>query len=212
MGNGDDRERRNDGLAASISGLRGKQSVRATFRLTSGAIEAISIVSTQLGIKQKSLFDHLMEDTQTLSKIAEEIRQSDFKMRNRVQKTYVVSRRTLSLLEQMSKTFGAPRDSLVEISIQRLLPIIRRERERHRKRKALFGKIARHFEEGEKILAESKALLGEDDPIYGRLRSVMAGYKNACGSMGSFIERGDIIEAFDIDDFDAESEEEAFVP
>lgn len=195
-------------LAASISGLRGKQSVRATFRLTSGAIEAISIVSTQLGIKQKSLFDHLVEDTQTLGKIAEAIRQSDFKMRNRVQKTYVVSRKTLSLLEQMSKTFGAPRDSLVEISIQRLLPIIRRERDRHRKRKALFGKIARHFEDGEKLLAETRESLGEDDPIYGRLKTVIAGYKSACGNMVSFIERGDVIEAFDIDEFETDLEED----
>jgi len=39
--------------------LRGRQSVRATFRLSERAIDALSIVSVHLGIKQKSLFDHL---------------------------------------------------------------------------------------------------------------------------------------------------------
>ena len=41
------------------SDLRGRQSVRATFKLSEGCIEAISIVAAHLGIKQKSLFDHL---------------------------------------------------------------------------------------------------------------------------------------------------------
>jgi len=42
-------------------GLRGRQSVRATFKLSAKAIEAMSIVAVHLGIKQKSLFDHLKE-------------------------------------------------------------------------------------------------------------------------------------------------------
>ena len=37
--------------------LRGRQSVRATFRLSEPCINAISILSAQLGIKQKSVFD-----------------------------------------------------------------------------------------------------------------------------------------------------------
>jgi hypothetical protein len=40
----------------STKDLRGRQSVRATFRLSESCIEAISILSTQLGIKQKSVF------------------------------------------------------------------------------------------------------------------------------------------------------------
>ncbi len=36
--------------------LKGRQSVRATFRLSEDCIDAISILSAQLGIKQKSVF------------------------------------------------------------------------------------------------------------------------------------------------------------
>jgi hypothetical protein len=49
---------------ASAMDLRGRQSVWATFRLSEDCIDAISILAVQLGIKQKSVFDHLMEDAQ----------------------------------------------------------------------------------------------------------------------------------------------------
>ena len=58
--------------------LRGRQSVRATFKLSAKAIEAMSIVSVHLGIKQKSLFDHLIEDAQSLKHIACELESEKF--------------------------------------------------------------------------------------------------------------------------------------
>jgi len=63
----------------------------------------------------------------------------------------VISRRSLSSLDEISKLFNAPRDALVEHSIQRLLPIINKEREQHEKRKEFLARIKKHFEEGEKI-------------------------------------------------------------
>ena len=56
----------------SAAALMGKQSVRATFRLSAECIHAISILSAQMGIKQKSVFDHLMEDANSLASIARE--------------------------------------------------------------------------------------------------------------------------------------------
>jgi len=41
--------------------LRGRQSVRTTFKLSERSIDALSILAGQLGIKQKSLFDHLID-------------------------------------------------------------------------------------------------------------------------------------------------------
>lgn len=78
-----------DGSLAFItsSGLRGKQSVRATFKLSATCIEAISIVAAQLGIKQKSLFDHLAQDSDSLNAIAREVQNARVKVENRVQKT-----------------------------------------------------------------------------------------------------------------------------
>ena len=50
--------------------LRGKQSVRATFKLTKKAIDSLGVVALHMGIKQKSLFDHIIEDTSTLKELA----------------------------------------------------------------------------------------------------------------------------------------------
>ena len=69
--------------------LRGRQSVRATFRLSEDCIDAISILSVQLGIKQKSVFDHLMEDAQVLKNMASELENTEFDRHQRIQKNAV---------------------------------------------------------------------------------------------------------------------------
>jgi len=180
----------------SSSDLRGKQSVRATFKLTGKAIDAMSVVSAHLGIKQKSLFDHLIDDIQSLDLIARKINSDRFKRLNRIQKTYVISRRTLCCLEEASKDFSAPRDALVEYSIQRLLPVIAEEREKHQRRKEILSEIANYLQQGEKILKRSKKLLGEDDPVYDKFSTSMAALHNVHHSIESFIEKGEIIERF----------------
>jgi len=176
--------------------LRGRQSVRATFKLSARAIETMSIVSVHLGIKQKSLFDHLIEDAQSLSHIARELESEKFNTLRRIQKTFVISRRTLSSLDEISKQFQAPRDALVEYSIQRLLPIIAQERERHQRRKEILNAMNDHLADGLKILQKSKSLLGEDDPVFIMLASAIKSMANAQSNANAFIEKGDIIEGF----------------
>ena len=176
--------------------LRGRQSVRATFRISERAIDALSIVSVHLGIKQKSLFDHLIEDSDTLRLIAREIEAYEFQQLNRIQKTYVLSRKTLSSLDRAARSQNAPRDALVEYSIQRLLPIILKEREKHLMRKEILGDLTEFLKEGEKILKKSKDSLGLDDPVYDRLRAAMAGLVNAYRHIDSYVEKGKIIEEF----------------
>jgi len=182
---------------ASVTDLRGRQSVRATFKLSEGCIDAITIVATQLGIKQKSLFDHLSEDTQTLQSIARRLRNQRLDRRDRKQKTYVISRRTLNCLDDIARRFDAPRDALVEYSVQRLLPLILRERRRHERRKEMLSRITRHFRRGEKLLAEIGRQLGKDDPVYRRLAAAMVAYAGAYEQIRAIVEKGRIIEDFD---------------
>ncbi len=182
------------------SDLRGRQSVRATFKLSEGCIEAISIVAAHLGIKQKSLFDHLVEDARSLKSIALEIQNIKLTQQGRIQKTFVISRRSLLSLENVSKNFNAPRDALVELSVQRLLPIIAKEREKHGKRKKMLNEIAKHLEEGERLLSNAKGIFGAEDMICQKLESVMTVYENAYRHIASFIEKGKIIEEFQPED------------
>jgi len=184
---------------AFTSDLKGRQSVRATFKLTQGCIEAITIVANQMGIKKKSLFDHLAEDKKSLESIAQEIKNTTLNQDTRVQKTFVISKRSLSSLNEISKNFNAPRDALVEFSIQRLFPIINRERKKHEKRKEFITKINGHYKEGEKILLEIRNELGDDDPIINKLEMVMSSYETAKSNIEAFIERSKGIEEFDLD-------------
>ncbi len=176
--------------------LRGRQSVRATFKLTARAIETMSAVSIHLGIKQKSLFDHLVDDIRALEAIAREVRATTAEDAGRVQKTFVLSRRTLSSLEQAAENFQTRRDALVEYSIQRLMPVIEKEKEKHRMRKALLSRMNEYIEKGEKIRQEAREQLGEDDPVFDELDRAMTALLNARKDIDVFIAKGKIIEKF----------------
>ena len=180
----------------STMDLRGRQSVRATFRLSEACIDAITILSAQLGIKQKSVFDHLLEDAQVLRNVARELEDTQFDRHGRIQKTFVVSRRSLSFLDMISSKHNAPRDALVEYSVRRLLPIIANERKKHEKRKELLGEISNHFNDGETLLSKAEELLGGDDLIVNKLQIAMSIYQNVLDDITNFIERGKIIERF----------------
>ena len=179
------------------SDLRGRQSVRATFKLTEECIGAISIVATHLGIKQKSLFDHLAEDIQALHSIARDLKNTKLKKHSRIQKTFVISRKSLHSLDEISRSFNAPRDALVEYSVQRLLPIIVSEQQRHETRKKIFGEITGHFQTGIQLLKKVNRSLGPDDPIFDRMTAVIANYENNFAWIEAFIEKSKIIETFD---------------
>jgi hypothetical protein len=176
--------------------LRGKQSVRATFRLTARAIDAISVVAFHLGIKQKSLFEHLIEDDQTLSHIARQVQERAYQPENRVQKTFVLSRRTLSLLQSACERFDAPRDALVEYSILRLMPVIEEEREKHRRRKEILKQVAAYTRRGESLLKDVRAALGEDDPVYRRLVQAIQATRESEAAIAEYVEKSKIIEEF----------------
>jgi hypothetical protein len=180
----------------STMDLRGRQSVRATFRLSEACIDAISILAAQLGIKQKSVFDHLMEDAKALKSVAKELENAEFDRQQRIQKTFVISRRSLSSLDKISSQHNMPRDALVEYSVRRLLPIIAKERKTHEKRKALLAEISDHYAEGELLLAKADEIVGTDDPIVNKFEAAMSVYKHAIDDIASFIERGKIIEEF----------------
>ena len=183
--------------SAFTSDLKSRQSVRATFRLTKGCIEAIGILANQMGIKQKSLFDYLADDMDNLKSIAREIKHIKPEKPDRIQKTFVISKKSLSSFDEISNMFNASRDFLVECSIQRLLPIISRERTKHEIRKEFLIRIKKHFQQGEKMLNDIRKQLGDDDPIINKFDMVMSSYETVKDNMESFIDRSKDIETFD---------------
>ncbi|MBU0992485.1 MAG: hypothetical protein KJ737_08335 [Proteobacteria bacterium] len=180
----------------SSADIRGRQSVRATFKLTTKAIHAITIVSVHLGIKQKSLFDLLFEDTQILNHIASGLTPDTASGLPRVQKTFVLSRKTLNALEAITQNSAATRDSLVEYTINRLESIITVEKEKHRIRKALLEEFEIHCKQGKKILRKALAHLGDEDPVCHDIQNAVQAALGAHQNIEKYIDKGNIIEDY----------------
>lgn len=175
--------------------LLGRQSVRTTFKLSERSIDALSILACQLGIKQKSLFDHLIDDISALKVIAADYNQEEVPAQ-RVAKTYVISRRTLENLEKISTRYQTPRDALVELSIERIIPLLFQEKEKHEKRKVILKKMYSMIAEGDEILALANSSLDEDDLVYRKIENMMRVVKSSCLDIETCVDRGRKIEEF----------------
>jgi len=193
-------ERKNPDYSAlsmtSSSDLRGMQSVRASFKLSQDCIETISIVSTQLGIKQKSLFDYLVKDTESIVAIARKLKGTKLKLEDRVQKTFVISRGTLAALDDIARTYQAPRNALIEFSVQRLLPIIAKERKKHVQRQEICKKIEANYKVLYKIIEEAEDSLGPDDPACAKMAPVLEAFAAAKNALSGFIDKARGIETY----------------
>lgn len=179
----------------STARLRGHQSVRTTFKLSERSISALSILAGQLGIKQKSLFDHLVEDVKALQAIAREV--DGFpEHRQRVAKTYVISRRTLENLETVSSKFNTPRDALVEFSIERILPLIEEEKRKYARRTGIAEQLRELADRSAALFERSAVELGDDDPLARELLGVARTCVAAAERVEEYLEKGKRIEDF----------------
>ena len=181
-------------LKLTLDDLKGKQSVRATFRLPKQVIDLLSVVAAQLGIKQKSLFDQLVEDTSVLGQLAEEAQNYFPREQERRQKTFVISRNSLVLLDLIAQKEQVPRDVLVEVSIKRLLPIIDVELKRHEKRKILLKEMKDYLAQGKNLLEKAGDLLGQDDNIYSMIENQLNLCERNVATVNSLVEKGKVME------------------
>ena len=174
----------------TLEDLKGKQSVRATFRLSQQVIDLLALIADQLGIKQKSLFDQLVEDATVLERIAKDDNEYGQNRVERKQKTFVLSRSSLSVLNSVASKRNISRDLLVEISIRRLLPIIESEIEKHNHRKALLKEMEKYLKKGEVLLEKTEELLGKDDFLYGLIESQVAMVQKNCSTIDQVVQKG----------------------
>lgn len=182
------------GLSADL--LKGKQSIRATFKLPVEIIKLLSIAAAQLGIKQKTLFDQLVEDRDILSQVANEAKRYDRASRERRQKTLVLSRKSLISIEKVAHEYGMPRDVLVEVSISRLLPVIDAEQQKQKRRKVVLAELEQHFQQGLILLQKTVRLVGEDDPVFKRMEGAMKQEEKMIGEIREIVLRGQRVETF----------------
>ncbi len=181
---------------ASTAELKGRQSVRTTFKLPPRCIDALSLLAGQLGIKQKSIVDHLVDDMQALHELARGGAENQPAAVDRVAKTYVISRRTLESLDRVSKRFQTPRDTLVASSIERIMPLLHEERRKHEQRKQLLERTRSLLEQSRALLEQADRCLDRDDPVLDRIVQISRVVEGGCGEVELIIERGRRLEDF----------------
>lgn len=180
----------------SLNALKGMQSVRATFTLPKHAINLISTIANQLGVKQKSIFDHLVEDKDIIEQIADKAKQYEPEKKQRKQKTFVLSRNCLSILDAFAREYKLPRDVLVELSIRQLDPVIAQEKQRHENRKLLLAQMQDFRQLGSRFLNRARGLAGRDDETVQKLESFFSQYDKAMEALEAIIEKGKSMEQF----------------
>jgi hypothetical protein len=180
----------------SLDALKGMQSVRATFTLPKYAINLISTVANQLGVKQKSIFDHLVENKDIIEQIADEAKQYEPEKKQRKQKTFVLSRNCLNILDAFAQEYKLPRDVLVELSIRQLDPVIAQEKQRHENRKLLLAQMQAFRQVGSRFLDRSRDLAGRDDETVQKLESFFSQYDRSMEELEAIIEKGKSVEQF----------------
>ncbi len=176
--------------------LRGRQSVRTTFKLTPRSIDALSLLASQLGIKQKSIFDHLVDDTRALQALARDLENRAELAQDRVPKTYVISRKTLENLEQVCKRYQAPRDALVEFCIERIMPLIKEEKEKHLNRQKLQTKLDQFLVLSRELLEDADKELDRDDPVFEQVYQMARATQSGYDEINQIIEKGARLEDY----------------
>lgn len=187
---------KNDPNGFSVEAIKGMQSVRATFTLPKYAINLITTVASQLGVKQKSIFDHLVENENIFNRIADEAQAYQPEKDQRSQKTFVISKNCLSTLDTFAREYKLPRDVLVELSIRQLDPVIAKEKEKHENRKILLKEMENFRQVQKHLLDKARYLVGGDDDTIRKLEGVFAQYDRSVDELKGVIEKGRTMEQF----------------
>ncbi len=151
-------------FAISAARLRGRQSVRATFRLPTKLIELLGIIADQFGVKQKSLFDQLIDNLEILNQVADYAARTTPGKKERRPKTFVLSKQSLLTLEKVAAERQISRDILMEMSIRRLFPVLQAESEKQRKRAKVLREMELLLKQGHQLQEKTEQLLGKADP------------------------------------------------
>ena len=183
-------------LVITAHGLQGKQSVRATFRLPDHVIKLLGVAAAMLGLKQKSLFDQLVENQEVLTHVAESAHDMQYGQEKRRQKTYVLSRRSLEVLDIVARQQNIPRDQLVEVSIQRLLPVMNAELEKHRKRALIHSEMQSYLAQGKNLLQKAGKFLGREDVSYLLLQEIVHVCEQSVRELQDIIDKGQTVEDY----------------
>ena len=182
-----DRSNQPGSIELSAQQLKGKQSVRATFKMSDQMIDLLKVAANHLEVQQKSLIDELVQSREMLDQIANESQEISQSEQERRQKTFVLSRNSLDLLDDISNKYNLSRDYLVELCISRLIPYVDAEQEKHKQRRELIKDVDHYLELGKNLLIKADDMLGPDDRFRVELERIIDFTERNVDGMRKFV-------------------------
>jgi hypothetical protein len=167
--------------------LKGRQSVRTTFKLPEKTINLLKISAKHLGIQQKTLLDQLIEDETILNVLAKEAQtycRNDHDCRP---KTFVLSRKALDLIDVMLDRYDIARDILVDLSIARLTSYIESLSEKHDQKRSLLKEIDKYQQLLEELSSKAKTIFKQEDPFRMKLEILSQTTQKSVGEMKKMV-------------------------
>lgn len=152
--------------------LGNKQSVRTTFKLRERTINLLKVSAKHLGIKQKTLLDQLLEDKKTLGILAEGAATYSRDENECRPKTFVLSKKALDTLEDVSNRCEVPRNFIAELSVSRLASYIDSLAETHQKRRSLLKEFDRCKGQFDHLSEKAGAMLLAEDAFLIKVKSL----------------------------------------
>lgn len=167
--------------------LKGRQSVRTTFKLPEKTINLLKISAKHLGIKQKTLLDQLIEDETILNVLAKEAQNHCRNDDDCRPKTFVLSRKALDLIDVMLDRYDIARDILVDLSITRLASYIESLSEKHDQRRSLLKEIDKYQQLLEDLSSKANATFDQEDPFRVKLESLTQTTQKSAGEIRKIV-------------------------
>lgn len=150
------------------------QSKRTTLKLTSVASNTLSWITENFDYTTKQVFDEMAELDLYNTITKEGLSEIDRDDENAERKTYVMTHRTLKIINDSIKGTDISRDELMNCSIltfkDMLEKLLKQEKEREKEAHKLIEDLRSKAYEVEK---EIKGLLHEDNPIIDRVGTIV---------------------------------------
>lgn len=167
--------------------------IHSTFRLSQEAHDAIKYIADLLEIKNAEIFDRLLDFFEGFetSKKPVSLTETNEKI-ERIRKTYVVKKETLSKLSKLASDKKATRDLLIErtaLAFENLVNGSLSDR-KERYRNVLEKIINPFWHKAEHILSELEKELGSDDPISKRFSYAMFDLMNLSDATEDYLTNG----------------------
>jgi len=176
--------------------LHKEKSIRVNFRLSEQGIKDLKMVKKEFNINNNALFDSI-ESFLKNPKLIEILKEWLENVKDRkftVRRTFVISKKSLDNINELSKKIGIKRDVLLEDFVDFYAKILKMDREKQKEKyKIALEMISKLLEEAESIEKKWKEMFDKDEILLRRIGFIIAVIDDSTGALIGNLEKDEPI-------------------